>query len=380
MFPLTEDYTSKFTMGSFGQTSIPPNMAQPQSTNGAPMFTSPFAQPSPFGQPSFSACGRQAQFTPTGFLSTGLPSAGATPTPMSSKRKRSRDDASSDDEDYFPRTSAPSVASNDDWEFGEGMTLQRKDGQGRIIDDEQVAKQYHSPPKTIERPVVRDNKCKRLNLTTSSTTGFSAGNSPTRQSPIKDEPLLDVYSMNLGVGWNRMSDDADIQSAKRGWEKYIENHFPVTNAQILTKSSSLESYLVEASEGWFLFHEDLKQGRLVAKNLETTFRHLRSRPPVFDGEATFEATIQSVVATPALDMSVDEKLHIDNAAPYAASQEKRQAFLRTLGEGAGESLSGGFVANAEAHHNSIQNLINAHAQLADGQAPEVQEDDAMDMS
>lgn len=351
-------------------------MAQPQPTNGAPMFTSPFAQPSP----SFSSCGLQAQFASTGFLSTGLPFAGANPTPISSKRKRSRDEASSDDEDYFPRTSAPSVASNDDWEFGEGMTLQRKDGQGMTVDDEQVAKQYQSPPKTVERPVLRNNKSKRLNLTTSSTTGFSAGSSPTRQSPIKDEALLDVYSMNLGVGWNRMSDDADIQSAKRGWEKYIENHFPVTNVQILTKSSSLESYLVEASEGWFLFHEDLKQGRLVGKNLETTFRHLRSRPPVFDGEATLEANIQSVVATPTLEMSEDEKLHIDNAALYAASQEKRQAFFRTLGEGAGESLSGGFVANAEAHHNSIQNLINAHAQLADGQVPEVQEDDAMDMS
>ena len=48
-------------------------------------------------------------------------------------------------------------------------------------------------------------------------------------------------------------------------------------------------YLVKADEGYFLFGEDLKQGRLVSSSLEKTWENLRGPVPNFDGEVIMEA-------------------------------------------------------------------------------------------
>jgi len=55
------------------------------------------------------------------------------------------------------------------------------------------------------------------------------------------------------------------------------------------QSRGLASYLVEANEGYFLFGDDLKQGRLVSTSLEKTWDNLRGPVPVFDGEGVMEA-------------------------------------------------------------------------------------------
>jgi hypothetical protein len=47
--------------------------------------------------------------------------------------------------------------------------------------------------------------------------------------------------------------------------------------------------LVETNEGYFLFREDLKQGRLVSTSLERTWVNLSSAVPVFDNEMVMEA-------------------------------------------------------------------------------------------
>jgi hypothetical protein len=130
-------------------------------------------------------------------------------------------------------------------------------------------------------------------------------------SPPKmpDEPTFDVFKMHLGIGWSRISDDEDIQAAACGWAKFIENHYPVSDVHIRLQSKGLASYLVEAKEGWFLFGEDLREGRLVSASLERIFENLRSVPPVFDGEEMMLA----LVDTPGLEQALQAEVIVNDA-------------------------------------------------------------------
>jgi hypothetical protein len=70
----------------------------------------------------------------------------------------------------------------------------------------------------------------------------------------------------LGIGWSTISDDASMQSAARGWARYLENHYRhIHGAEILLKSEGLDAYLVGYQEGYYLFREDLLEGQLVGR-------------------------------------------------------------------------------------------------------------------
>jgi hypothetical protein len=114
---------------------------------------------------------------------------------------------------------------------------------------------------------------------------------PVSDSPTNGyvEPTVDDFTRHLGIGWSSISPDEDIQAAARGWTRYINNHFPVTDAKIRLQSKGLASYLIEANEGYFLFGEDLKQGRLVSRTLEQTWVNLRGPVPIFEGDGVMEA-------------------------------------------------------------------------------------------
>ena len=75
---------------------------------------------------------------------------------------------------------------------------------------------------------------------------------------------VDDYTLALGICWTKIaSEDPDTQAAARGWVKYIENHYPryVHGAEILPRSKGLNAYLVGCHEGFFLFSDDLLEGR-----------------------------------------------------------------------------------------------------------------------
>jgi hypothetical protein len=291
-------YISQASSSSSPVVVLPPLQfpSQPYTMNSNNLT---FTNPSPFGQ---------ASPNPSAFSLPRTPSS-------ATGRKRSRDEAADNlQEEYF---SPPAQESEEDWEYGEGMTLIKPIG--FIIDAssqtgtwaEEKAEisqlQAQTPPAIQDRPMLRSYKSQRLDLTAtpviaeeiSLSNGTVIASSPPKMaSNGMEEPTIDAFTIYLGIGWSRISDGEDIQAAARGWAKFIENHYPVNNAHIRLQSKGLASYLVEAREGWFLFGEDLKEGRLVSISLERTFENLKTTPPIFDGEEIHYAAAE----TPRVDI------------------------------------------------------------------------------
>jgi len=108
------------------------------------------------------------------------------------------------------------------------------------------------------------------------------------------EPVIDHFSHLLGVGWNRISPDPDTQAATRGWARYIENHYHLSDVEIMLTSKAFEGACLVcarngAHKGYFLFSEDLGQARLVAYNWDICVGRLQSSPLTFQTEETLMA-------------------------------------------------------------------------------------------
>jgi len=236
-------------------------------------------------------------------------------------RKRSRDEAAinlGDDDPFTTQANIPQSnppENEEEWEYGEGMTL-IKPNKPYIIEAasqtgtwaEEKAEEKVEPVMPAERPILRATKSQRLNSSVPSipeevmqngTLATPGAPSPERSNGLV-EPTIDDFTRHLGIGWSLFSKDVDMQSAARGWERYIENHYPITNVKMALQSKGLASYLVEANEGYFLFQEDLKKGQLVSKDLQKVWENLRGAHPIFDSEVTMEAgdTPKASAATP----------------------------------------------------------------------------------
>ena len=299
-------------MGSFSRTQSPvltmPPSAAHQSHFGMPMFphqSSPLAQAVPFK--AASSVWAQPPARPSLAQTAG--------------RKRSREEASInlDVEEAKLETIEPVKEPEDQWVYGEGMVLIKSPSayvsnagsQSGTWLEEKAAKdaaRRNEEARSIdqqERPSLRSNKSQRLDLNNISTPCTKAPSS--RTNPAR-ETVVDSFTLHLGIGWNRISNSEHIQAASRGWARYIENHFPVTNVNIQLESKGLQSYFVEASEGYFLFGEDLHQGQLVSRDLNQAFLNLKASPPVFEGTAPMAAagTPQPTTeAASAVDVDMD---------------------------------------------------------------------------
>lgn len=231
-------------------------------------------------------------------------------------RKRSRDEAAVnlDPPEKLPE---PVIKeSEDEWVYGPGMTLIRKKSgyvadaasqSGTWVDEkaELEAKRKSEEALSLqqqmsqERPSLRSHKSQRLDVRSSNSNPTSRGGSPLRDTsnPMTASsdslagPIVDDFTVHLGIGWARIPETTQI--AARGWARFIENHYPVTNAKILLESRGLSAYLVEATEGYFLFAENLRQGRLVSKTADGMLQNLKGTPPVFDGPVTMDAATQT---------------------------------------------------------------------------------------
>ena len=255
-----------------------------------PIFTSPFC---------VNLKTSSAALSGSHLISPSTPSSAA-------GRKRSRDEAAINLEDeYFPVQQAVAPETEDEWEYGEGMTLIKPRGSGYIISAgsqtgtwaEELAEEEKNKAAAVqvpERPIIRSAKSQRLDFASTPIIAeeiMSNGTlvTPVAASPTHIEPTVDDFTRHLGIGWSLISVEEDIQAAARGWTRFINNHFPVTKAKIRLQSKGLASYLVEANEGYYLFGDDLKQGRLISRTLEQTFVNLQGPIPTFEGEDVLNA-------------------------------------------------------------------------------------------
>ncbi|ATY67236.1 hypothetical protein A9K55_000160 [Cordyceps militaris] len=230
-------------------------------------------------------------------------------------RKRSRDEAGANLEpDAPPR---PIVEPQDDWVYGEGMTL-IKPNAGYVADastqsgtwmEEETASADAEVKRQLEAAQVnvRSRKLQRMGSDEAPTAASRGSVSPTTPAPESNGPVIDNFTLHLGIGWRKISDDDHIQAAARGWAKFIENHYPLSDVQICLESKGLQSYLVKATDGFFLFSEDLRQARLVSHNAETALRNLQQSPPVFESAETLSSVGTPTALTPSgndMDMNM----------------------------------------------------------------------------
>lgn len=192
------------------------------------------------------------------------------------------------------------VESQDDWVYGEGMTLIKPNAgyvadagtqSGTWIEEKNAAADAETKRQIDAAQVdLRSHKLQRMGSDEASAAASPGSVSPTATGPASEGPVIDSFTLHLGIGWRKISDDEHIQAAARGWAKFIENHYPLTDVQICLESKGLQSYLVKATEGFFLCSEDLRQARLVSSDAETALRNLQQSPPAFEGAETMSST------------------------------------------------------------------------------------------
>ena len=248
-------------------------------------------------------------------------------------RKRSRDEAAVNLDPPEKVVEAPVIKeSEDEWIYGPGMTLIKKttgyvadasSQSGTWVEEKAATEVTRKTEEALlaqeqlaqERPSLRSHKSQRLEMAAplnANELTSSRRSSPTREainpmaasSDSLAQPIVDDFTFHLGIGWSRISDDEHIQAAARGWARFIDNHYPVSNAKILLESRGLQSYLVESTEGYFLFAENLRQGRLVSRTAERALQNLKSSPPLFDSLETMEAAETARPVDGALNLSI----------------------------------------------------------------------------
>jgi hypothetical protein len=242
--------------------------------------------------------------------SSWTPSHSMTPISTNPSRKRSRDETdftSNHDGSYFPLQQVDTPASiPEEPIYGEGMVLLNPSTGMSISAESQTGTWYEEKVETKSAPILAmessrpemptSRKSVRLGPTAPSPAqldDIAAAVAP--ESPPKSStshPTIDNFTYALGIGWTRMSsEDPDIQAAARGWARYLENHYfrHIHGAKILLKSEGLNAYLVGCQEGYYLFREDLLEGRLVGRVWESCLNNLRIHPIAFEGEGTLRA-------------------------------------------------------------------------------------------
>lgn len=198
-------------------------------------------------------------------------SPGLTPLPFVARksRKRSYDDSCDEHPELSGRDSSLRVRPGPI--HGEGMTLINPSNGTAMSAASQTGtwledKLALQSPQSLSCNPIEDtslqpsHKIQRRD-TSLNATGSSNDTSPS--SPLDDpEPLVDSLALKLGKGWRRTKSDADSQAAARGWAKFIEKRYALSAAKVLGTISS-GNVLAEASDGYYVFEEDLSKGAFL---------------------------------------------------------------------------------------------------------------------
>ncbi|CEJ56109.1 hypothetical protein PMG11_02332 [Penicillium brasilianum] len=254
-------------------------------------------------------------------------SVSAAPVPPKPSRKRSRDEAASNDvlTVNAPPVPQPAPAPKVEPIYGEGMVLLNPQTGLAVSAESQTGTWYEEKAEsqqTAAAPISSrsialqsdgaeiSRKAQRLDTSAPGLDDIAlasmhqrlngsdmADQHRTAPSTPPVEPLIDDATRLLGISWQRIDTDDEMAPAVRGWTKYIDNQYAayLHHSQMLMKSRALNAYLVAAtpntafSPAFYLFNEDLTQGQLVATSWEACLLNLRSTPPVFQGAAPMAA-------------------------------------------------------------------------------------------
>ena len=113
----------------------------------------------------------------------------------------------------------------------------------------------------------------------------------------------DEAALTLGVGWSSIPATPIMLAAARGWARFIESSHPLRNVKIVWRNEGLNAVLVSGvtlemstagqllpgSPGYYLFDDNMVQGKMVARSWERCIDHLRSQPMQFDGAELMDA-------------------------------------------------------------------------------------------
>lgn len=265
-------------------------------------------------------------------------------------RKRSRDDAEFEEAmnaPIEPPAPAPAPEPEEEPIYGEGMVLLNpRTGMGvspesqtgtwyeEKVEDSIVAAPPVSSKSTAGLSDVQGRKSQRLDPSAPGLDDIALSSMHQRLQNTTDDdnrrvltsgsnstpngPLVDDATCLLGISWQRVGgEDDDMAPAVRGWEKYINNQYSANlqDCQITMKSRALNAYLVAArpvtfagtaNTAYYLFSEDLDQGRLVGSTWEACVKNLQSSPVLFEGPEVLRAA----------DKRSDS---MDNAAPLGTN-------------------------------------------------------------
>ena len=278
------------------QLPTPQETQSPFFPDSSDVADSPFQQPSP---PAFA--NHCTSWTPVDAM---------TPISTNPSRKRSRDETTFEAEligSGFPsqQVNTPAPVPEEEPVYGEGMTLLNPrtglsisaESQTGTWYEEKVETQLHTPAASEQDFGQRmpTRKSVRLDSTVPLPRQDDLAAAVAPASPPKtlpDQPEVDDFTLALGIGWTKVaSDDPDTQAAARGWARYIENHYAryIHGAEILSRSKGLNAHLVGCHEGFFLFSDDLLEGRMVARRWETCIQNLRVHPVAYEGQEILKA-------------------------------------------------------------------------------------------
>jgi len=303
--------------------TIENQLPTPQDTQ-SPFFASiNDAADSPFLTPSPPTC--------TNHSTSWTPVDAMTPISTNPSRKRSRDEIASEDEMdslYFPsqRFNTRAPISEGEPIYGEGMILLNPRTGTSVSAESQTGTWYEEKLETDHsdsRPHVPTRKSVRIDSTApvprlDDIAAAIAPSSPPKTTP--DQPEIDDFTLALGIGWTRLaSEDPDTQAAARGWARYIENHYSknIHGAEIMSKSKGLNAYLVCCHEGFFLFSDDLSEGRMVARNWETCIHSLRTHPTIYEGLEVLKADRTPVPDGVSVDGLKTTAMESASSVPYS---------------------------------------------------------------
>ena len=282
--------------------------------------------PTPTDTPKTMDMDEESEPSPSSYTcpnhsTTWTPVEGMTPVSTNPSRKRSRDESAFETADadgsYFPslvqQVSTPAPIPEEEPIYGEGMVLLNPRTGLAISADSQTGTWYEEKAEkealvkevqAIEsanqfRPKISaSRKSMRLSQSSINTdlanmlAQKNAPASPPKTANMSTHPEVDEATLALGIGWTKMSnEDENIQTAARGWARYLENHYArhIHGAEFLLKSSGLNAYLVACREGFYLFSENLLEGKLVARMWETCLTNLQAQPMVFEGDQVLGA-------------------------------------------------------------------------------------------